>query len=287
GYHPVALGDSLSDGRYKVFHKLGWGSYSTTWAAKDQLYDRYVALKITVAETKRSKVIEVLKKLAASPRSHRGSSYVNQMLDQFTVVGPNGSHDCFALDFAGPNVADVIDSHCRDDRLPSRAARSISRQVLQGIDYLASRGIGHGDLHTRNIALEIPGLHSLSEKDFMARLGEPEMGLVTRRDGKLLLLNIPTYIVLPPSFRNKDIQNLLSSPSIKIIDFGEAFFNFDAPNTLHTPLPVRAPEIVFGDRLDSRVDLWSAGCLVNIIWQRRLYLLTVTDLRAGDWAAPV
>lgn len=38
GYHPVALGDSLSDGRYKVLHKLGWGSYSTTWAAKDQLY---------------------------------------------------------------------------------------------------------------------------------------------------------------------------------------------------------------------------------------------------------
>jgi len=38
GYHPVALGDSLSDGRYKVLHKLGWGSYSTTWAAKDQTY---------------------------------------------------------------------------------------------------------------------------------------------------------------------------------------------------------------------------------------------------------
>jgi serine/threonine-protein kinase SRPK3 len=38
GYHPLSLGDVLKDGRYKVVHKLGWGGYSTTWAAKDQEY---------------------------------------------------------------------------------------------------------------------------------------------------------------------------------------------------------------------------------------------------------
>jgi serine/threonine protein kinase len=122
------------------------------------------------------------------------------------------------------------------------------------------------DLHTRNIALDTPGLHSLRERNFIARLGEPEMDLVTRQDGKPLSSNVPAHIVRPSSFRNEDIQSLLPSPSIKIIDFGEAFFNFDPPKTLHTPLPVRAPEIVFGDRLDNRVDLWSAACLVNIIY---------------------
>jgi serine/threonine-protein kinase SRPK3 len=35
GYHPIALGDHFGDGRYKVLHKLGWGGYSTVWAAKD------------------------------------------------------------------------------------------------------------------------------------------------------------------------------------------------------------------------------------------------------------
>ena len=38
GYHPLQLGDNLKDGRYKVLHKLGWGGYSTTWAAKDCEY---------------------------------------------------------------------------------------------------------------------------------------------------------------------------------------------------------------------------------------------------------
>ena len=35
GYHPVHLGDHLSDGRYKILQKLGWGGYSTVWAARD------------------------------------------------------------------------------------------------------------------------------------------------------------------------------------------------------------------------------------------------------------
>jgi serine/threonine-protein kinase SRPK3 len=36
GYHPVKLGDALNDGTYKILHKLGWGGYSTVWAAKNQ-----------------------------------------------------------------------------------------------------------------------------------------------------------------------------------------------------------------------------------------------------------
>lgn len=36
GYHPVILGDTFKDGRYKVHHKLGWGGFSTVWLAKDK-----------------------------------------------------------------------------------------------------------------------------------------------------------------------------------------------------------------------------------------------------------
>lgn len=36
GYHPVTLGGFLADGRYKILHKLGWGGYSTVWAARDE-----------------------------------------------------------------------------------------------------------------------------------------------------------------------------------------------------------------------------------------------------------
>lgn len=36
GYHPITLGDFLDNGRYRILHKLGWGGYSTVWAARDE-----------------------------------------------------------------------------------------------------------------------------------------------------------------------------------------------------------------------------------------------------------
>lgn len=103
-------------------------------------------------------------------------------------------------------------------------------------------------------------MKSLDERSFSDRLGQPETGPVSRRDGKSLAGNFPSHIVRSARFRKSDI--LQSSPSIKIIDYGEVFLTTNVPSTLHTPLPVRAPEVVFGDVLDHRVDLWSAGCLV-------------------------
>ena len=38
GIHPVCLGDSFQNDRYKVHHKLGWGGSSTVWLAEDQKY---------------------------------------------------------------------------------------------------------------------------------------------------------------------------------------------------------------------------------------------------------
>lgn len=43
GYHPVHLGERYGDGgRYKMLHKLGNGTYSTVWLAKDLAAKKYV-----------------------------------------------------------------------------------------------------------------------------------------------------------------------------------------------------------------------------------------------------
>ena len=36
GYYPIQLGHSLRNGRYLILRKLGYGSYSTVWLARDQ-----------------------------------------------------------------------------------------------------------------------------------------------------------------------------------------------------------------------------------------------------------
>ena len=43
GYHPVHLGERYGcDGRYKILHKLGNGTYSTVWLGEDLVSTRYV-----------------------------------------------------------------------------------------------------------------------------------------------------------------------------------------------------------------------------------------------------
>ncbi|GKU07610.1 cmgc srpk protein kinase [Fusarium langsethiae] len=261
GYHPLELGETLKDGRYKILHKLGWGGYSTTWAAKDQKTNSYVAVKVKVSEANDTRELKVLQALSALPANHPGSSRITKLLDHFTLEGPNGSHECLVLEIAGPNIADAVDPYCYSSRLPAELVKAVTKHVLQGLDFLAANDIAHGGKVSNFWALlSVPDLNSLSEEDFVARLGKVETGAVNRLDGGPLEDNPPTRIVEPASFQQTDA--MLSCPSVMILDFGEAFFGNNAPDTLHTLVALRAPEVVFGDRLDPRVDLWSAGCMI-------------------------
>ncbi|OQD84587.1 hypothetical protein PENANT_c012G05075 [Penicillium antarcticum] len=103
----------------------------------------------------------------------------------------------------------------------------------------------------------MPHVDTLSERCFVDMLGAPEVGKVRRRDGKPVGPSLPEYIVRAASY-----QGWTPTQAVKIIDLGESFLNTKAPKTLHTPLPLRAPEVIFQYRVDYRVDLWSLGCML-------------------------
>lgn len=101
-----------------------------------------------MSETEQGNELKVLRALSSlsSRNEHLGSRHVNRMLDDFTIEGPNGRHSCLVLELVGSNVADFIDAHCCDDRLPPRLARVVAKQTMHGIDFLTSKGIGHGGM---------------------------------------------------------------------------------------------------------------------------------------------
>ncbi|KAM3065210.1 hypothetical protein ACMFMF_011337 [Clarireedia jacksonii] len=87
GFHPVNIGDRFKDGRYRVLRKLGYGSFSTFWLAKDdqgipqgrvfrsctQKAECYVALKVLTADlTVSENETSVLKAIAQSELPHPG-----------------------------------------------------------------------------------------------------------------------------------------------------------------------------------------------------------------------
>ena len=64
--HISTMSSRFPNGRYRVIHKLGYGSYSTVWLARDQEENWYVALKIATAEVyKKSIESKILQHLRA------------------------------------------------------------------------------------------------------------------------------------------------------------------------------------------------------------------------------
>lgn len=145
GYHPVRIGDEYSQGRYCIVHKLGYGSYSTVWLARDSQLNRYVALKIVVAEaSKDSSESRILRHmgqyLGGSPHNKQS---VSCLLDDFIISGPNGQHLCLSSEPAGCSIADSKDASNKF-MFQMDIARAISAQAILSLQTIHSSGVVHG-----------------------------------------------------------------------------------------------------------------------------------------------
>jgi len=154
GYHPTHIGDQYRNGRYEVVHKLGYGSYSTVWLAKDHVEARYVALKILIsAVSEKSSESKILRLLSSGKQDHQGRAYVSSLLDEFIIRGPNGHHVCIVSEAAGCSVAQSKEASMTW-KFPVNVARSIAAQVLLGLDYIHSCGVVHGGKSVPGIVRE-------------------------------------------------------------------------------------------------------------------------------------
>lgn len=146
GLHPIIIGDELDQGRYHVVHKLGYGSYSTVWLARDTTANRHVALKVLSADSsKHSTELEVLKSLNSSlaKQPERGRRFISSFYGDFLITGPNGQHRCLVSEVLGPSVHGVKETYTCD-LLPIDVARKTTVQLALGLAGIHASGIVHG-----------------------------------------------------------------------------------------------------------------------------------------------
>lgn len=144
GYHPIQLDDKFSNGRYRVLHKLGYGTFSTVWLARDYIKNRYVALKvITAAASRLSSEAKIRRHLRDGKTGHPGHSYVLALLDEFLIDGPNGRHLCLVSEVIGASIGAWKEA-TRLRMLPIQTARDVTPQIALGLAYIHSCGILHG-----------------------------------------------------------------------------------------------------------------------------------------------
>ncbi|KAJ5085091.1 hypothetical protein N7532_009862 [Penicillium argentinense] len=259
GYHPVDLGDTFGNDRYKVYHKLGWGGFSTVWLAKDRDRQQWVSLKIMTADTSASRELQMLKHLESYSRKELSSNYVVQLLDAFTHEGPNGVHQCLVFELLGPSVDKVLsDYHESHESLCPETIFRMSTQLLKAIRFIHSAGICHGDVSGRNIAFTCSHLWKQTEEQLFDVLGFPKLEPLTRVDGAPLGNGLPTQLVKAADWGEWIDED---DEDIRILDFGESFFQGQEPIKLAQPGSLRLPETIFTDSFDYRVDLWRTGCM--------------------------
>ncbi|KAL5356728.1 kinase-like domain-containing protein [Aspergillus floccosus] len=291
GYHPVALGDVFNNGQYKVIRKLGEGSYSTVWLARDLENSGYVALKILVSEIVESTTeLQILRHFSQIAPSE-GARYITQLLDEFEHRGPNGVYKCLVFEPMGPSVNTMVEELPQFKphrwemkiRYPLHMAKSILKQSLQALAFLHENGIAHGDFQPGNILFTLNDIDSTpedvlrQEEDVQARSISPP---VQRLDGKQDKW-APRYLCVAQPL--VPLTCYAEGFKVKLSDMGGAYFFTDPPTKSVTPLGLRAPELILTGAVNNTLDVWSFGCLVfELITGQPLFCVPGSDFEDDD-----
>ncbi|KAK4149980.1 kinase-like domain-containing protein [Chaetomidium leptoderma] len=261
GYHPIQLGDRLHE-RYRVVHRLGHGTFSTIWLARDDQLSQYVAIKVCTADAIQQEV-DTLSRLGetALHKKSDGGNLIPAILDRFSIQGPNDRHCCLVTAPARCSLADTRE-------------RSVCGlfQLDLALVYIHEQGLVHGDLHLGNILLQLPpALDNLSEEELCNKYGAPELEPVVRLDGKPLGQGVPSHATLPVWLGERCENIALSDTKMLLTDF-----------------EIRPPEARFEPTnalsFASGSDIWSLGCTTwSLLSQRPLFdvlLATEDDVAA-------
>jgi serine/threonine-protein kinase SRPK3 len=139
GFHPVSLGDRFYDGRYTIMHKLGFGTTSMVWLARDRDSKQFVCLKIRIADS-------CLHEQNYESAIHQ---QLGGWLHEFEHHGPNGTHRCVVSEVIGPSLAMVErieQSEAGMGEIALLVKRGVAACLAQAVAAMHARGIVHGGM---------------------------------------------------------------------------------------------------------------------------------------------
>ncbi|KAH8435043.1 uncharacterized protein LDX57_012672 [Aspergillus melleus] len=256
-FYPVQLGELFQD-RYQFVAKLGFGSSSTTWLARDLRDRQYVALKVYVHTSLRHRELPVYdrinSRMAEISYKVRGINNIRKLLDSFEVTGPHGKHTVLVFEPAQMSLRDMRFVFRREG-FEEEFVKGAIIELLKALDFLHSHGeIVHTDVHSGNMLL------GLYDNNLLRRLEDKEMASpVTRKiypDRTIYL----SRLTLP-----KEGPMLLS-------DFGEARIGPGPHAGDIMPLEYRAPETLLYVGWSYPVDIWSVGLTAwDMLGSKRLF----------------
>ncbi|GIK04877.1 hypothetical protein Aspvir_008975 [Aspergillus viridinutans] len=277
-FYPAKPGEVLAN-KFQLLVKIGWGSQSTVWLARDisrlkWQSEQTVALKIinsnNADDARHEKEIE--SHISQQNPEHRGRVILRTCLDDFEVAGPEGKHMCLVYEPMREPLW-ILLRRFVDRKLPLPIAKAYIYILLVGLDYLhAECKVVHTDLKLGNILMSFENDNILT--NFIKRQ-QPMQRKVDGESGRTIYRCHNDFGALD----GREIKNMIP----KIADFGLSR-RLDKPSTRDgmvgeqlgiypiQPDYYRAPEVILGCGWDFKADIWNFGVLLwNILGSRELF----------------
>ncbi|KAF5534452.1 CMGC SRPK kinase [Fusarium phyllophilum] len=252
-FYPVQIGEVIQ-GRYQAVTKLGYGSSSTIWLARDLRDRKYVAIKIYVHTSRLHRelpVYESLSPILAKSKS-LGRTNIRHLLDSFEISGPDGRHKVLVMQPAQMSLRDFKQVFRPDGGFDENLVRGAIEELLKALVFIHEEA---ELVHTGNLLL---GLDDDSQLEPLV-----DMELKSPVDRKKVAEDRTIY--LSRLMRPKPGPMLLS-------DFGEARTGSGPFAGDIMPIQYRAPEVIMCIARNRPVDIWSVGLTAwDLLGPNRLF----------------
>ncbi|KAI9926764.1 hypothetical protein MW887_003859 [Aspergillus wentii] len=250
-YYPTRIGEVIKE-RYQVVGKLGFGSTSTAWLARDIDGHRYVMLKIFIKASCMGQQVDdelkMYRRMEQSAKGHPGRDAVRTLLDTFNIEGPKDKHQCLVHT---PLFESVLTFLRRNpvEKLPSAVIAFVLYRLFLALDYLHTEcQIIHTDIKADNIMLGI------SDDSVFSDFEEKE-----------LQRPVPRKEVDPDGRTNYMSQDLRVPKSVGapvLCDFGSAVVGDQYRTEDVQPNIYRAPQVILQAPWTYSIDIWNVGCMI-------------------------
>ncbi|KAI1913070.1 hypothetical protein LOZ64_004223 [Ophidiomyces ophidiicola] len=242
-FYPVQLGEIFQE-RYQIIAKLGFGSSSTIWLARDLRDHQYVSLKIYVNSSLSHRELpfyaHVEDRVRNNSRKHRVN--IRLIFDSFTIDGPCGTHITLVFEVAQMSLQ-AMKVVFQPDGFDERFVKGAIFELLKALDFLHTHGEAvHTDVHPGNLLLGV------NDNNLLKTLEEAEFSSPVPRKQ----VSSCRTIYISRLMRPKEGPMLLS-------DFGEARIGPGPHAGDIMPLEYRAPETLLYICWSYPVDIWSVG----------------------------
>ncbi|MCJ1473818.1 hypothetical protein MMC13_002469 [Lambiella insularis] len=279
-FYPVNVGEVFNS-RYQVLGKLGYGSNSTAWLARDLQSHRYNALKVyrrgNAQKTHVRREIEILERVSAGKTSHEGQRYVRTIQDSFELQRLDHTHQCLVHKPLWISLFDLqkIFPGKKYGERPLRAALAF---LLEALDYLHTEcSVVHTgrvippssrielslsvELEVLIVSLDIKADNILQEIEDLSILEDFEKAEL--EDPSPRKIDGDRVIYKTRKFR---YPKVFGNPVL--CDFGYARYgNVDNDDDIQ-PAIYRAPEVILTINWSYSVDIWNVGVMIWDLFEK-------------------